>query len=110
MAIYPDFKIETFEEKKIKPTSKSSYDGGYTQKVAKFTRALNEFSFGHENLEPNEKEQLELFFQTNQGLSFTFVHPLSNNTFEVSFEMDEISFSYDKVMKSYSTKVILQEV
>lgn len=110
MAIYPDFKIEIFEEKKIKPTSKSSYDGGYTQRVAKFTRALNEFSFTHENLELNEKEQLELFFETNQGLSFSFIHPLNNNTFEVSFEMDEISFSYDKVMKTYSTKITLQEV
>lgn len=110
MAIYPDFKIETFDEKKIKPTSKSSYDGGYTQKVAKYTRALNQFSFTHENLEVVDKEQLELFFITNQGLSFSFVHPLSNNTFEVSFEMDEISFSYDKVMKSYSTKIIVQEV
>lgn len=110
MAIYPDFKIETFDEKKIKPTSKSSYDGGYTQKVAKYTRALNQFSFTHENLEVVDKEQLELFFVTNQGISFSFVHPLSNNTFEVSFEMDEISFSYDKVMKSYSTKIIVQEV
>lgn len=110
MAVYPDFKIETFDEKKIKPTSKSSYDGGYTQKVAKYTRALNQFSFIHENLEVVDKEQLELFFITNQGLSFSFVHPLSNNTFEVSFEMDEISFSYDKVMKSYSTKIIVQEV
>ena len=110
MSIYPNLNIDSFESKTIKPTSKSSYSSGYTQKVAKYTRALNQFSFTHDNLESIEKEQLELFFETNQGLSFTFVHPLTNDTFEVSFEMDEISFSYDKYMKTYSTKIMVQEV
>lgn len=111
MIIYPiNLNIDSFDSKIIKPTSKSSYSNGYTQKVAKYTRALNQFSFSHENLEVIEKEQLQLFFETNQGLSFTFVHPLTNDSFEVSFEMDEISFSYDKYMKTYSTKIILQEI
>ena len=110
MANYPNFKIETFEEKKIKPISKSSYDGGYTQRVAKFTRVLNEFSFTHENLTVIEKTELDLFFTTNQGLSFSFVHPLTGNTFECSFEFDELSFVYDKIMKTYSTKIAIKEV
>lgn len=110
MAVYPDFKIENFEDKKIKPVSKSSYDGGYTQRVAKFTRTLSQFTFSHENLSQIEKETLEAFFNQNQGLSFTFVHPLNSETFEVSFDSDDVSFSYDKIFQCYSTKIALMEV
>lgn len=110
MAIYPVLNIESFEKKTVKPVSKSSYDSGYTQKVAKYTRSVAQFSFSHENLDETQMETLELFFKTNQGSSFTFVHPLNENSFEVTFEMDEISFDFDKTMKTYSTKIMLSEV
>lgn len=111
MAIYPTtLNIESFDEKTIKPVSTSSYNSGYSQKVAKYTRKILAFSFTHENLTLAQKTELDTFFTTNQGLSFSFVHPLTNDTHEVNFEMEEINFSYDKIMKTYSTKIAIKEV
>ncbi len=111
MAIYPTtLNIESFEEKTIKPVLISSYNSGYSQKTAKYTRKISSFTFSHENLTLAEKVELDTFFTTNQGLSFSFVHPLTDDIYEVNFEMDEINFSYDKVMKTYSTKIAIKEV
>ena len=111
MAIYPTtLNIESFEEKTTKPVLASSYNSGYSQKVAKYSREILSFSFSHENLTLVEKTELNTFFTTNQALSFSFVHPLTDDTYEVNFEMDEINFSYDKIMKTYSTKIAIKEV
>lgn len=110
MAIYPVLNTESFEEKSIKPALKSSYDGGYTQRVAKYTRKISKFTFTHENLTSTQMQTLDAFFVANQGLSFSFLHPINDTTYEVSFEMDELTFAYDKSMKTYSTSIVLQEV
>ena len=46
MAIYPTtLNIESFEEKTTKPVLASSYNSGYSQKVAKYSREILSFSF-----------------------------------------------------------------
>ena len=110
MAIYPsDLVVTSFKETTSRPVTKSQYDGGYTVRRPKYTRQIKTFSLGYSALTVAEASELETFIMDNQGLSFTFFHPITNTIYEVINTTDEIEINF--VTPQYrSTSIVLQEV
>lgn len=109
MAFFPKININRFTEDNIKPILKVQFQGGYEQRRAKNTRVIKKFHLGFSSLTIDEAKELEDFIISNQGLSFTFTHPLTKDNYEVVHEGDVISFSFVSA-KFRSTELVLKEV
>lgn len=93
MNSFPDIKINSIDNKIIKPVYTSSYDGGYEQQRLKNTRTIRKFTLGFTSLTNSEAQTLETFFEQNQALEFSFTHPITNNIHTVRFDGNSISFT-----------------
>lgn len=109
MAIYPDYKINSFKEKTSKPVLKSAYQGGYEQKRPKFTRQIKTFTLGYVALTVAEANALEQFIMDNQGKTFTFVHPITEVSHDVTYEGDDVEIAF-VTPQFRSTNIVLKEV
>lgn len=110
MAFFPSgLTITSFKEKTSRPVLKSQYDGGYTVRRPKYTRQVKTFSLGFSALTIAQASELETFIMDNQGMSFTFTHPTTLVTYEVTNTTDEIEFSFIPP-KYRSTSIVLEEV
>lgn len=109
MAIYPILKANSFKESTSKPVLKSQYDGGYEIKRLKHTRQIKTFSLGYKALTVEEATSLENFIMSNQGVSFIFVHPITNQNHEVTYSGDSVDINF--VTPLYrSASIVLKEV
>lgn len=109
MAVFPDLPITSFKEESYRAIKKSSYEGGYEQKRPKYTRSYKKFSLGFNALTVEQAEALDEFIMDNQGYSFTFVHPSTAKTYEVTYDGDSIAIEW--LTKDYrSTSIVLKEV
>ncbi|TLP41034.1 hypothetical protein [Arcobacter arenosus] len=109
MAIYPTLIATSIKETSSKKVLKSDYQGGYTQTRPQFTRKLKTFTIGYSVLTVAEAETLENFIMDNQGLSFTFQHPITDEIHEVYYTQDDIDINYVSPLYR-STTVVLKEV
>ena len=110
MAIFPtDINIATMEEETIRPVIKTSYQGGYEQTRARFTRKIKKFSLTFNFLTKAQKDEMETFIMDNQGISFTFVDPRDAVNYQVRHEADSIKFQFRHPFY-YSTQISIKEV
>jgi len=81
------------QQKTIKPAQRSTSSAGYTMARAKATIAKKEFKVMYQNLTTAERNTLQTFFNSNQGLEFDWTHPEpSGSTYQVIFNQDDIEF------------------
>lgn len=116
MAYYPQelngqpIYIKTMKEGTVKKVLKSNFDGGYQQQRPQFTRAYKTFDLSYNILTDDEIVTLDTFFQTYQGMSFTFVHPVKNTEHTVMFDMDEFDLTYESGVVRRDVAIKLREV
>lgn len=92
MAIYPTTPIPSIGSKSayIIPIVKSEADGNYIRVRRRSTRKRESFELKYSLMSYEEYAVLEEFFDTNQGLSFTWTHPVTSAEHTVVFMMDRL--------------------
>lgn len=107
--MYPDLGIHSLKIKNVKPARKVEFEGGYQQQRPKFTRKYKTFEFEHKFLNDAQAQELETFFDNNQGLEFEFTHPKTLEAFNVTFQMDSLDFEYAIGGLYQQCKIMLRE-
>ncbi|WP_420472498.1 hypothetical protein [Brevundimonas sp. FT23042] len=110
METYPNTVKTEWKETPVRPLV-SVKVGAYLKQRPNQTRWIKKFETGYSNLTDSQKEELELFFQNNQTLSFNFIHPRTGITHKCQFdEMEELDFTFKPAMNSWTAKVKIVEV
>jgi phage-related protein len=109
MATFPTLPITKITRKTVKPIIRNSYDGGYEQQRLKYTRKIKEFHLSFAVLTQAQTQQLEDFFNTQQGFQFYFYDSVFDTTYAVRFMSDDITF--EQSMPNYfSTSLSMREL
>jgi len=76
-----------FEEQHEENTIRSQFEAGYEQTRPRFTRMRKTFTLKYELMSSTDKEAVENFYIQQKGGagSFSWTHPLTNNTHTVRF-------------------------
>jgi hypothetical protein len=92
MAYYPSTPIPSVGSKDsyIIPIIKSEAEGNYVRVRRRATRKRETFELRYTEMRYSDYETLLAFFDANQGMSFTFVHPLTSAEHTVVFGMDKL--------------------
>ena len=95
MADYPTIQNPSgLQQKIIKTKYKGISSSGYMMTRAKATASKKEFLVKYTFLTNTERDTLQTFFDTNQGLGFNWTHPESGGeTYFVVFIEDELEFT-----------------
>lgn len=109
MAIFPQIAPNSFEEEDYMPLNSVSFNGGYDQSVSKFLRNPQIFYMTFDSLKISQADEIRDFLRANKGLSFSFVHPLTNNTHEVKFKEEKLKIKWESPLYR-STSIVLYEV
>lgn len=109
MAIFPQFKPNSFESEDLMPLNSVSYSGGYEQSTAKATRDLQIFYMTFASLTVSKAEEIRTFLKANKGLSFSFIHPINLTTHEVKYKGENLKIKWESPLYR-STSIVLQEV
>lgn len=109
MAVLPTFPITSISRRTLKPALKKSYDGGYEQQRLKYTKSIKEFKITYGVLDLIQAQELEDFFNANQGASFDFTDETFQTTHTVRFEQDDITLTQIQP-KYYTTSITVREI
>jgi len=109
MATLPTLPITAISRRTIKPSLKKSYDGGYEQQRLKYTRSIKEFKITYGVLDHLQAQELEDFFNANQGMSFDFTDETFQTTHNVRFAQDDITITQIQP-KYYTTSITVREI
>ncbi len=118
MGTWPvDGKAISLGEKTNKPSNRQMSSAGYPMSFPKGTTLKRIFNIQFDFISKAEKDEIETFFDTYQGASFTLnsQDPNSSDTYTVIFNQDDIEFTYQKLYDSvdsgkYSTTIEFAEV
>jgi len=78
-----------FKERPMKKQLRTPFEAGYVQSRAKHTVAKMEFIIGWEWMTRAQYDTLETFFESNQGGSFNFTHPITGSVYVVRFSEED---------------------
>lgn len=78
------------EEEFYKPQRKIEFEANYIQSAPKATRGRRRFPLSWELMTETEYQTLETFFNTYQGTSFTYTHPIRATSHTCVFSADSI--------------------
>jgi len=110
MASFPSIVPNDLQHKIIKKKISAESSAGYFMSRPAGSVAKKEFTLSFASLTITERNTLQTFFDTNQGLAITWTHPETGGaTYNVSFLEDELSFNYVPVDR-YSVSVKLREL
>lgn len=93
MAVYPSspmFRVNSTRGKRLYAI-RTETEGGYGQTRQQFTKARPLYTLEYDTITNEEYETLETFFLENQGTIFSFTHPKEGITYDVMFNMDELT-------------------
>jgi hypothetical protein len=92
MAVWPNISASDYglDEEYYKPQIRTEFEGNYVQSRAKSTRARNRWALHWLYMTEAEFQTLKTFFNTNQGLSFTWVHPVTSVSYSCFFSVDSL--------------------
>lgn len=95
MATWPSIAEPMFPIKETTelPTAKSSKEGPYVQYRKKWTKSKKHFQLEWDemvSLLEADYQILEQFFYENQGVSFTWTHPVTSIVYTVVFDQDSL--------------------
>lgn len=93
MADFPSIRTsdwELFKERPRKRQIRTSFEAGYIHSRSAATQMKRVFSIGWKWLLRTEYNTLVTFFDTNQGGTFNFTHPISSVVYVVGFVNDEL--------------------
>lgn len=96
MATFPNIgKPFDWKRTTVKKSYRGTSSAGYTITHPKSTVAKKVFNITYDRLSKTERDDLDSFFDTNAGLSFTWTDPEDEvTTYEVVFEEDELEFEF----------------
>ncbi len=83
----PDWGLE---EEDYKPQIKDEFEANYVQTGPAASRMRGKFPLGWELLSEADFQTLKTFFNTNQGGSFTWTHPVANTSHNCVFSVNFI--------------------
>lgn len=79
------------EEEYYKPQVRTEFEQNYVQSRPAVTSGKHRWpNLGWSLLSETDYQSLETFFETNQGNSFTFTHPMSGVSYTCRFSSDSI--------------------
>lgn len=84
----PDYGLS---EDFYKPQVRTEFEGNYVQSRPRSTRAVHRWSLKWSALLESEFQTLKTFFDTNQGTSFTWTHPLTSVSYSCRFSTDTLT-------------------
>lgn len=95
MADFPSIGLPVgLRQKTIKPAYRGKSSAGYTMSRAMATTSKEEFEVGYDFLSSSDRDTLQTFFNTNQGIEFNWTHPeTGGSTYSVVFAEDELFFT-----------------
>lgn len=94
MADWPNIeKPSRIVEKTKKVVNRSPSEAGYTATSSKWTSAKSSFSLTWDAILSSSKATLKAFFDTNQGVTFTWVHPELGTSYTCIFSEDFLEFT-----------------
>lgn len=112
MAIYPTepkVRASGSSDKLNIPTIRTESENAYTKVRRKTTRTKSKFKLSYRSITEAEYTILQTFFNTNQGLAFTFVHPATTVSYNCIFSQDDLDKTYkDGVL--VSTEISIEEI
>jgi hypothetical protein len=110
METYPTLKINSLKDSLHKPLITSETENLNIKQRPRGTRSIRKFEISHIALSQSDKDTLQDFFETNNGLIFEFYNPKDTTTYNVIFDgMDNIDFTYSIEFQLYSTTIKMRE-
>ena len=95
MANWPSIAApNSLTESIIKKAHRSDSELGYIQSRAVWTGSKKSFELGWNGMSTVDKAFLETFFDSNQGSSFTWTHPITSTSYTCLFTGDNLSFEF----------------
>lgn len=111
MTVFPSSpapRIGSAEELKYN-VLKNSFEGNYLQVRRASTRGRRTFTLKYTSITNPEFDALQAFFETNVGMVFDFIHPLTAETHKVTFQNDALQRTYTSQTRC-DTEIILEGV
>lgn len=98
MAAFPDIKTpNSYSETPTKSQIKSEFENGDVISRPRYSRGRMTMTIGWDNLPNSDYTTLKEFFYDNQGLTFTWTHPITSEDYTVRFSDDDIgSWKFSK--------------
>lgn len=81
---------DLFQQAIQKPLVRTEFESGVVQSRARATSARRRFILGWHALSNTDYETLVTFFETYQGDTFTYTHPVTSTSYTVRFSNDEL--------------------
>ena len=97
------------KESTISPLLKSTTDANYIKVRRLATKSRKKFELKYSPILEDEYNVLETFFLENQGVPFTFIHPISGVAYTCTFTQDELTKEFI-TNKTFGTEVRIEEV
>ncbi|MCE5306376.1 MAG: hypothetical protein LLG20_01925 [Acidobacteriales bacterium] len=101
----PDFPLE---EERSFPVIRSEFDNGAVQTRLRFSKKRLIATLRWEAMTETDYGTLETFFDANQGLTFTWTHPVTSASYTVRFRDDSLKSSAISYTRRQVT-VVLEE-
>jgi len=106
----PDPEVHGLEEDYNKTAVRTEFEAGYVQSRARFTRARRTWSKIYwTGLSSSDLSTLLTFFNTYQGDSFTWTHPITSVEYTVRFSCDKVNYKY-VAPEYYEVTISFEEV
>lgn len=105
---YPTIELSQESKRTVtKEAIRTETESGIGRTRAKFTKPRYQFDLKYKGISESEYETLEDYFLANQGNVFTFTYPRDNVAYNVMFNIDSMSPSYDGIDSVIDTEVSL---
>jgi hypothetical protein len=98
-----------FKESTFDPMNRTSFDSGDVASRPKFTRARKKFELKWDFLDDKEYADVEAFFTSLRGASFTWNHPITGKDYILIWSDDSLDVTVT-MLNRYAVTVRLEEV
>lgn len=92
----------------VYPQVRTPFENGAVQSRSQWSRARRRFTLRWDAMSPADYLLLDAFFLANQGLTFTWTHPVSSTAYTVRFQEDALK-SEVVTMDRRRVELILEE-
>jgi hypothetical protein len=111
---WPSIAAPTFgsTEEDYRPQIRTEFDGNYVQSRVRATRSVKRWVWRWNYMTEADYQTLITFFQTNQGGSFNFTHPVTSVAYACRFSGNSLSSTFVTRGETYyrSVEVGIEEV
>ena len=109
MAAFPDIPVTIGSQSSLYiPIVQTESEGNYLRVRRKTTRSRRIFTLDFKEISYTDYALIEAFFEANQGISFTWTHPVTSIEYDLVFMQDTLVQTMGAT--SCDTSILVREI